>query len=61
MSIRYKAIISSKNLYKEIELPADLVKVKVGTGTECDHMLRQYLSVGWGCQKTADKAAHTWR
>ena len=43
MSIRYKAIISSKNLYKEIELPADLVKVKVGTGTECDVRLRKEL------------------
>lgn len=43
MSIRYKAIISSKNLYKEIELPSDYTKIKVGTGTECDIRLRKDL------------------
>lgn len=43
MNSRYKIIISSKNLYKEIELaPADS-EVKVGTSPECTVRLRKEL------------------
>ena len=35
MDNRYKVIISNKNLYKEIELTADMEELKVGTGIAC--------------------------
>lgn len=35
MDNRYKIIISNKNLYKEVELAADVEELKVGTGIDC--------------------------
>ena len=41
MENRYKAILSGKNLYKEIEVSNDNTKVVVGTAAECDVRLRK--------------------
>lgn len=43
MESRYKVIISSKNIYKEVELPPDATEIKVGTSVECDVRLRKDL------------------
>lgn len=43
MNGRYKIIISSKNLYKEIELSPTNSEVKVGTSPECTVRLRREL------------------
>ena len=43
MENRYKAILSGKNLYKEIEVSNDNTKVVVGTAAECDVRLRKEL------------------
>lgn len=43
MNSRYKLIISSKNLYKEIELASTDGEVKVGTSPECTVRLRKEL------------------
>ena len=43
MNSRYKLIISSKNLYKEIELAPTDGEVKVGTSPECTVRLRKEL------------------
>lgn len=41
MDNRYKVILSSKNIYKEIELAPDAQQVKVGTGIDCDVRLHK--------------------
>lgn len=46
MSSRYKVIISSKNIYKEVELYPETSEVKVGTGIDCDVRLRKELFFG---------------
>ena len=46
MDNRYKIILSSNNLYKEIDLSPDTQEVKVGTGVECDVRLRKDLFFG---------------
>ena len=43
MESRYKAIISGKNLYKEIDLSPDETMIRVGTSSECDIRLRKEL------------------
>ena len=43
MDRRYKVIISSKNVYKEVELSPDKEIIKVGTGIECDVRIRKEL------------------
>ena len=43
MESRYKLIISSKNLYKEIELSPIDTEIKIGTSQECDVRLRKEL------------------
>lgn len=40
---RYKIVISSRNLYKEIELAPNAQQLRVGTGTECDVRLHKDL------------------
>lgn len=40
---RYKVTLSSKTVYREIELASDLQQVKVGTGVDCDIRLRKEL------------------
>ena len=46
MEKRYKVIISSKNIYKEVELSPDATEIKVGTGMDCDVRLRKDLFFG---------------
>lgn len=46
MDKRYKIILSSNNLYKEIELAQDAQRVKVGTTIDCDVRLRKELFFG---------------
>ena len=41
MISRYKIIISSRNIYKEVELLPDVQQVKVGTEIDCDFRLRR--------------------
>lgn len=41
MSRRYKCIVSNKNIYRELELAADLRQVKMGTDLDCDMRLRK--------------------
>lgn len=41
MDGRYKLIISSKNLYKEVELASDADVIKIGTSPECNIRLRK--------------------
>lgn len=43
MDNRYKVTITSKNIYKEIELSPNMAQLKVGTGSECDIRLRKDL------------------
>ncbi len=43
MNNRYKIILSSNNLYKEIELAPDAHRVRIGTGIDCDVRLRKEL------------------
>lgn len=43
MVSRYKAVISNRSIYKEVELLPDLQQVKVGTETDCDFRLRKDL------------------
>lgn len=43
MQSRYKVVISSRNIYKEIDLAPDLNEVRVGTETTCDIRLRKDL------------------
>lgn len=43
MESRYKIVISSRNLYKEIELAPNAQQLRVGTGTECDVRLHKDL------------------
>lgn len=40
---RYKLILSSRNIYKEIELSYDVSTVRVGTETDCDFRLHKDL------------------
>lgn len=46
MDNRYKIVISSRNIYKEIELSPDMRQMKVGTGLECDVRLHKNLFFG---------------
>lgn len=46
MENRYKIILSSSNLYKEIELPENSKQIKVGTHVDCDVRLRKDLFFG---------------
>jgi len=41
MDSRYKVIITSKNVYKEIELTSETQRLKVGFGVDCDARLRK--------------------
>lgn len=41
MDYQYKMIISSRNLYKEFELPSDYEKVKLGTTASCEFRLNR--------------------
>ena len=41
MQSRYKVVISSRNVYKEIDLAPEYTEVKVGTETNCDFRLRK--------------------
>ena len=43
MDSRYKIVISSRNIYKEIELAANAQQLRVGTGTDCDVRLHKDL------------------
>ena len=43
MESRYKLIISSKNLYKEIELSPESSELRIGTSPECTVRLRKEL------------------
>lgn len=43
MDSRYKIIVSSKNIYREIELPTDAKEIKLGTGIDCDVRLHKSL------------------
>ncbi len=43
MSTRYKLILSSKNLYKEIDIPAESTGLRIGTSPEADVRLRKEL------------------
>lgn len=43
MDNRYKIIISSNHIYKEIELPPDAAGIRVGTGVNCDVRLHRRL------------------
>ena len=46
MDSRYKIILSSNNVYKEVDLSPEAKEVKVGTGVECDVRLRRELFFG---------------
>lgn len=46
MNKRYRVILSSKNIYKEIELAPDDELIRVGTGIDCDVRLRKELFFG---------------
>ena len=46
MDNRYKIILSNHNIYKEIELSAEMTQIKVGTSVECDVRLRKDLFFG---------------
>lgn len=46
MDSRYKIILSSNNVYKEIELAPDAQQIKVGTGVDCDIRLRKEFFFG---------------
>ena len=46
MDDRYKIILSSNRLYKEIELTQEAHQVRVGTGVNCDVRLRKELFFG---------------
>lgn len=43
MSSRFKLIITSKNLYKEIDIPAESSELRIGTSPEADVRLRKEL------------------
>ena len=43
MQIRYKLIISSKNVYREVELHSEAKSVKVGTAIDCDVRMHKEL------------------
>ncbi len=43
---RYKIILSSNTIYKEIELTSDAQQIKVGTGMDCDIRLHKDLFFG---------------
>ncbi len=43
---RYKIILSSNTIYKEIELASDVKQIKVGTSVDCDVRLRKELFFG---------------
>ncbi|GKU27252.1 type VII secretion protein EssC [Clostridium folliculivorans] len=46
MDNRYKIIISSKKLYKEIELEPEAQEIRIGTSVDCDVRLRKELFFG---------------
>ncbi len=46
MESRYKITISNKNVYKEIELTAEMKELKVGTSSTCDIRLSKQLFFG---------------
>ncbi|MCA1054926.1 type VII secretion protein EssC [Rossellomorea aquimaris] len=46
MESRYKLIITSRNLYKEVELDSETAELKIGTGSDCDVRLRKELFFG---------------
>ena len=41
MLSRYKVIVSSRNIYKEVELLPELTQLRIGTDTNCDVRLRK--------------------
>lgn len=41
MKNRYKIILSGKKIYKEIEMPMEVLKLTIGTGVNCDVRLRK--------------------
>lgn len=43
MNNRYRIILSNKNFYKEIEVPADTSKINIGTSISCDFRLHKEL------------------
>lgn len=43
MNNKYKIVISSRNLYREVELPTDTKIYKVGTSIDCDFRLHKEL------------------
>lgn len=43
MVSRFKAIISNRNIYKEVDLLPEVAQLKVGTETDCDFRLRKDL------------------
>ena len=43
MDKRYKITITNRNIYKEIDLPPDILQIKVGTNQDCDIRLRKDL------------------
>ncbi len=46
MQSRYRIILSSKNVYKEVELAPEMAELKVGTTMECEVRLRRELFFG---------------
>ena len=46
MQLRYRLIISSKNIHKEIELAPELNELKIGTGVDCAVRLRKDMFFG---------------
>ena len=39
MQYQYKVIVKGKNLYREFELPSDMMNVKLGTTPACEFRL----------------------
>ena len=46
MNSRYKIILSSNNIYKEIERAPDAQHVKVGTGVDCVAFYKKWYGMG---------------
>ena len=58
MESRYKLIISSKNIYKEIEISPEMSEFRIGTSPECEVRLRRELffaPIELSLQKNGDK------
>ena len=60
MNGRYKLIISSKNLYKEVELSSTDGEIKVGTSPECTVRLRKELFFA-PIELTFQRSGDEWR